>query len=408
MPEARQQEDESARATPAPSALDGVRILDFGRYQQGPFATVLLSDMGAEVIKVEPSGGEPGRANGRDESGFSAYFEAHNRGKRSIVLNLREPAAIEVVRRIVPSCDVVTENFRPGVMERMGLGYEDLRALREDIILASASAWGREGPWAQRPGYDHVGQALSGVMVEQGGGPEEEPHALIGGFADQVGAMMLAFGVSTALYHRAQTGRGQHIDVSLIGAMTALQGMPLTRYLRTGQQPGFQFRRSATYTHYRAADGRYVAIAANTQAFWERMCDALDRPDLRTDRCFAEPFARAEHKDALVAALETIFGERPQAEWLERLAAADVPHAPVLDYAGLADHPQFAANGYIVEIEHPNLGPMRMPGPPVHMSDSPPRVQGGGAELGQHTEELLLEAGYTWPEIEQLRDGGTI
>ena len=393
---------------PQPSALTGVRILDFGRYQQGPFATVLLSDMGAEVIKVEPTGGEPGRANGRDASGFSAYFEAHNRGKRSITLNLREPAAVEVVRRILPSCDVVTENFRPGVMERMGLGYDDLRQLRSDVILASASAWGREGPWAQRPGYDHVGQALSGIMSEQGGGPGEEPHALIGGFADQIGAMMLAFGVASALYYRAQTGKGQHVDVSLIGAMTAIQAMPLTRYLRTGTQPGFQFRRAATYTHYRCAGGGYVAIAANTQAFWERMCDALERPELKTDERFAGPFERAEHKDELVAALEQIFLARPQAQWTERLTQADVPNAPVLDYAGVAQHPQFAPNGYIVDIEHPSLGPMRVPGPPVHMSESPPRVQGGGAELGMHTEQLLLEAGYSWPEIEALKDGGAI
>ena len=390
------------------SAFSGVRILDFSRYQQGPFATVLLSDMGAEVIKVEEPGGEPGRGMGLGPDGFSAYFEAHNRGKKSLVLNLAHEAAREVVRRLTPTCDVVLENFRPGVMERMGFDYESLRRLKPDIILASGSAWGRRGPWAGRPGYDHVGQALSGVMTEQGGGPGEEPHALIGGFSDQVGAMMLAFGIASALFVREQTGNGQHVDVSLIGAMTALQAMPLTRFLRTGEQPGFEHRRSATYTHYRCGDGAYVAIAALTQAMWERLCDAIERPDLRTDERFAGPFDREAHEAELVAVLEATFLQRPLPEWLERLTASDVPNAPVLDYAGVAEHPQFAANGYIQDLDHPTLGPMRVPGPAVQMSETAPRIQGGGPELGQHTEELLLEVGYSWPEIEALRDAGAI
>ncbi len=390
------------------SAFSGVRILDFSRYQQGPFATVLLSDMGAEVIKVEEPGGEPGRGTGLGPDGFSAYFEAHNRGKKSITLNMREERAREVVRRLVPTCDVVLENYRPGVMERWGFGYDDLRRLKSDIILASASAWGRNGPWAERGGYDHVGQALSGVMSEQGGGPDEEPQALIGGFADQIGAMMLAFGVASALFVRAESGNGQHVDVSLLGSMTALQAMPLTRYLRTGEQPGFQYRRAATYTHYRCADGTYVAIAANTQAFWERLCEAGERPELATDERFAGPFDRFNNKTELVAVLEEMFAGRPQVEWTERLTAADVPNAPVLDYAGVAEHPQFSANGYVQEIETPNLGRMRVPGPPVAMSETPPRIQGGGPELGQHTEEILIEIGYSWPEIEELRNCGAL
>ena len=392
----------------ARSALTGIRVLDFTRYQQGPFATVLLSDMGAEVVKVEEPGGEPGRATGRGRDGFSAYFEAHNRGKQSVVLDLRTDAAREVVRRLVPGFDVVVENFRPGTMEQWGLGYADLRALRDDVILASGSAWGRSGPWAQRPGYDHVAQALSGIMSEQGGGPGAEPHALIGGFADQIGAMLLAFGVASAIVARERFGVGQHVDVSLIGAMTALQSMPLLRYLRTGRQIGFEERRAATYTHYAGADGAYVAIAANTQAFWERLCDAIERPDLRADDRFADPFGRAEHKVALVDELERTFARRPAAEWLERLADADVPSAPVLDYAGLAAHPQFWANGYLQEIETPNLGRMRVPGPPVQMTATPPRIQGAGPELGQHTEQVLLAAGYTWDEIATLRERGAL
>jgi crotonobetainyl-CoA:carnitine CoA-transferase CaiB-like acyl-CoA transferase len=390
-----------------PSALTGTRILDFTRYQQGPYATVLLADMGAEVIKVEAPGGEPGRGTGRQKDGFSAYFEAHNRGKKSIVLDMKQPGAVEAVRRIVPAVDVVTENFRPGVMERWELGYEDLKVLKEDIILASGSAWGREGPWGERPGYDHVGQALSGIMHEQGGGPSKPPHALIGGFADQIGAMLLAYGVACALVVREQQGIGQHVDVSLIGAMSSVQAMPLTRFLRTGQQPGFEERRSATYTHYECADRKYIAIAANTQAMWERMRDTMDDAEVSGDR-FAGPFDRFERKMELVDVLARVFRERPVAEWEQLLTDADVPNAPVLDYAGVAEHPQFAANGYIQEIETPNLGTMRVPGPAVQMSATPPRIQGGGPELGHHTEEVLLAAGYGWDEIAELKEAGAL
>ena len=232
------------------SAFTGVRVLDFTQNQQGPSCTVLLADMGAEVIKIEPPGGEPGRSSGLGPDGYSAYFEAHNRGKKSMVLNMRTPEAKEIVRKLLPSVDVVVENYRPGVIERWGLGYDELVKIKPDIILASASAWGRNGPWANRPGYDHVAQALSGIMVEQGGGPGEEPHALFGGFADQVGGLTLAFGIASALFVRATTGQGQHVDGSLIGGLTSMQAMPLGRYLRTGKQPGFEYRRAATYTHY--------------------------------------------------------------------------------------------------------------------------------------------------------------
>jgi crotonobetainyl-CoA:carnitine CoA-transferase CaiB-like acyl-CoA transferase len=387
-------------------ALEGIRILDFTRAQQGPFATMLLCDMGAEVIKVEPPGGEQGRANGLGPDGFSSYFEGHNRGKRSITLDLRVPEAISIVRRLVPSCDVVVENFRPGVMEAMGLGYEDLKRLRPDVILASASAWGRLGPWAERPGYDHVAQALSGVMYEQGEGPGGEPQALIGGFADQIGAMLLAFGVSTALVVRERDGIGQHIDGSLIGGMVAMQSKQIMEFLRTGKQSGFQRRRAATYTNYECADGRHVAIAAQDQKYWELLCDALGAGWLKVDERFAEPFGRARNKDALVGELDRIFRTRPMSAWLEPLAAAGVPHAPVLDYAGMAEHPQYWANGYLAEIDTPHLGHMRVPGAPIRMSATPPRVDAAGPILGADTEDILLAAGYTWDEIAALNACG--
>lgn len=389
-----------------PGPLDGKRVLDFGRIQQGPFAGVLLSDMGADVIKIEEPGGEA--RMGSDDRGFSGMYEANNRGKRSITVNLREAAGQEVIRRLTPSSDVVLENFRPGRMEAWNIGYEQLSALNERLVFASASGWGRQGPWAERGGYDHVAQAFSGVMSEQGGGSALTPQALIGGFADSIGAMMLAYGIVCALVAREQTGRGQHLDVSLIGSMLALQQRPLTIFFGTGKQPGFEYRRSATYTHYECADGRFVAIAANTQAMWERLCAAAGEPGLAVDERFAGPFDRARSKDELVAVLETLFLSRPQEEWCDRLSAHDVPHAPVLDYEGVAAHPQFWANGYLQKLDHPRFGEMTVVGPPVQMSDTPPAIQGAPPEVGQHTEEILLSVGYSWPEITALRDRNAI
>jgi len=388
------------------SALEGVRVLDFGQIQQGPFAGVLLSDMGADVIKVEEPGGEA--RQGADGRGFSGMHEANNRGKRSITINLREEAGQEIVRRLVPTVDVVLENFRPGRMAQWGLGYDDLIKIRPDIIVGSGSGWGRNGPWANRGGYDHVAQAFSGVMSEQGGGSALTPQALIGGFADSIGAMMLAYGIMTALFSRERTGEGQHVDVSLIGSMLALQQRPLTIYFGTGVQPGFEYRRSATYTHYQCQDGRWVALAANTQAMWERLCEALGRPELRTDERFVGPFDRAKNKDILVAEMEQTFLTHPQGHWLKSLAANDVPYAPVLDYPALAEHPQFLENGYVQDIDHPIYGPMKTVGPPVQMSKTPPRVQGAAPMPGQHTEEVLLTVGYTWDDIGALRERGAI
>ncbi len=406
MTQPKQTEGAAAPQAAKPAAFEGVRVLDFTRHQQGPFATLLLADMGAEVIKVEPPGGESGRSNGLKPDGFSSYFEGHNRGKKSLTLDMRKPEAVEIVHRLTPTVDVVVENFRPGVMHDIGIGYEDLKQIRPDIIYASASAWGPKGPWAERGGYDHVAQALSGVMYEQGTGPGGEPHALIGGFADQIGAMLLAYGVASALYVRQRDGIGQLIDGSLIGAMVAMQSKQIVGFLRTGEQSGFQTRRAATYTNYECQDGKHMAIAANSQKFWLDLCKALESPQVAADERFAEPFGRAKNKDALVEELAAIFLSRPRDEWVQPLESHGIPHAPVLDYAGMSEHPQYWANGYLQEIESETLGTMRVPGPPLHMSETPPRITGAGPVLGVHNEELLLEIGYSWEEIGKLSESG--
>jgi crotonobetainyl-CoA:carnitine CoA-transferase CaiB-like acyl-CoA transferase len=389
-----------------PGPLHGVRVLDFTRYQQGPFATALLADLGAEVIKVEPREGEYGRQTERDESGFSAYFESYNRGKRSLTLDIRTPEGKAIIERLVPRVDVLAENFRPGYMERIGLGYEHLRALNPRLIYAAASAFGPKGPLAGRPGYDHIAQAVSGLMIEQAGGPGHEPVPALPGAADQVSAMLFALGIVSALVARGQTGRGQRVDVSLLGSMIAFQGRQITRFLYTGKQGRERFRRSPVYSHYRAADG-WVAIAAQDPKRWAPLCRALGRPDLIDDPRFVGPWERHHHAAELEAELEAIFIQRPVAEWLARLTAEDVPCGPVNDYRALVqdgDLPaQVAENDYIVTVDHPNLGRIRTAGLPIHLSETPAGPVQPAPELGQHTEEILLDLGYTWPEIEDLK-----
>ena len=387
--------------------LAGIRVLDFTRYQQGPYATSLLADMGAEVIKVEPRvDGEWGRQTERDESGFSAYFESYNRSKQSITLDIRTPQGKEIVERLVPRVDVLVENFRPDYMERIGLGYERLRTLNPRLIYAAASAFGSRGPLATRPGYDHIAQAVSGLMVEQGGGPGHDPQPALPGAADQISAIFFAFGIASALVARDRSGEGQKVEVSLLGSMIAFQGRQITRFLKTGKQGRARFRRSPVYSHYRAANG-WVAIAAQDPKKWAPFCRALDRPDLIDDPRFCGPWDRHANAEELETVLEEIFATRSVGEWLDRLIREDVPCGPVNDYRALVegeDLPaQLQANGYLTSVEHPNLGTLRTTGIPIHMSDTPPDPVRPAPELGQQTEQMLLELGYSWEEMERLR-----
>jgi CoA:oxalate CoA-transferase len=383
--------------------LAGVRVLDFTRYQQGPYATSLMADMGAEVIKVEERGdGEMGRQMEGLPNGFSPYFESYNRGKRSITLDLRSPAGQEVVERLLTGMDVLVENFRPGVMDRLGLGYDAVHERFPRLVYGSASAFGPQGPRAGRPGYDHIAQAVSGLMIEQAVTADRDPQPALPGMADQVSAMLFAFGIASALLSRERTGEGQHVQVSLLGSMVALQGRQLTRFLYSGQQGRKRLRRSPTYSHYRAADG-WVAIAAVDPKMWPGLCRALDLPDLEHDERFAGPWERDRYAEDLEALLEAQFAERPVAEWLDRLVANDVPCGPVNDYRAVSDDEQVLANGYLTTVDHPNLGPIRTAGLPIHLSGTPAEPVRPAPELGQHTEEILLAAGYTWAEIERLR-----
>jgi crotonobetainyl-CoA:carnitine CoA-transferase CaiB-like acyl-CoA transferase len=386
--------------------LDGIRVVDFTRYQQGPWGTTMLADMGAEVIKLEHRvGGDLGRALGRQPDGFCAYFEAHNRGKKSVSIDLKRPEAREIVDRLVEGADVVVHNFRPGVMDRLGFGYERLKGVNPRIIFASASGFGPRGPIAHRPSFDIIGQGLGGIMVTQGGGPGRNPVSVIPGLADQVGGMTLAFAITTALVARDRLGVGQQIDTSLYGSQISLQAMYLTRVLRTGVQSAAYA--NPTFTAYPCADGKWLTVGVLDPDVYVRLCDALGRLDLTYDERFAEPFARYTNAEALAAEIGAVFCSNTREYWLERLVEHDVPCGPVQDYIEVGDDPQALENGYITTVEHPNLGPLRVVGVPAEFSETPGAV-GIAPELGEHTDEILLSLGYDREQIDGLRRDGVL
>ena len=392
-----------------PGALEGVRILDFTRYQQGPFATVLLSDLGADVIKVEePTRGDLGRSLGLQPDGWCAYFQALNRNKRSLTIDTRTDEGREIIYRLIPETDVVTDNFRPGTMKRFGLDHESLAAVNPRIITASASGFGPKGPHAHEPSFDSIGQAMGGHMVAQGGGPGAEPSVVIGGMADQVGAMIFALGICAAIAARELHGVGQHVDTSLLGSQLALQGLGLTGFLRQGEQRSGGTRWNPLFTYYPCADGLYLSLGLLDPKWWPAFCEVLEREDLMVDERFAEPAGRTGNRDALIAELEGTFGTKPRAEWLALLKAAGLPCGPVNDYAAVAKEPQVIANEYLTTLQDPNLGEVGIVGSPIQMSETPVGPKATAPDLGQHTEEILLELDYEWGDIERLKDAGVI
>ena len=389
--------------------LEGIKVLDFTRYQNGPHATVMLSDMGADVLKVEtPAGGDLGRALGLGKDGFCSYFEALNRGKKSITLDLRREESREVVHRLVGAYDVLTENFRPGFLDSVGLGYDELSKVNPKLIYATNSGFGPKGPWAKRGSFDVVSQGMSGAMVSMGGGPGTEPRNAPWGLADQVGSMVFAFGITNAIVARERFGVGQKVDVSQLGAMLTLQALGLQAFLHNGRQGVQPYARSGNppFSWYQGSDGKWLTVGVLDPKNWPKLCHALDRPDLAADARSANAFARAENREWVFAELEKAFAQFPRDEAMRRLVAADVPTGPVYEYAEVAADEQMWVNGYLAEIAHPHFEGHRVVGIPVELSATPGAVQGPAPELGQHTEEVLLELGYTWDDIERLREAG--
>src|SRR5215213_3594776 len=400
---------ERSKGKQAGLPLAGVKVVDLTRVMVGPYCTMMLGDLGADVIKVElPGRGDDTRAWGPPfVEGESVYFLSVNRNKRSIALDLKQPEAQEALWRLIEDADVLVENFSPGTIGRLGFGYDAVKARAPRLVYASISGFGQSGPDFQRTAYDLIVQGTSGMMSITGhaGGP---PTRLGVPIADIGGGMFAAYAVVAALYERERSGEGSYVDVSMLGGQIALLTYQAGLYLSTGAIPG-QLGNAhpmiAPYDTFATADG-YVNIAVGNHSLWERFCTALDLDSLLEDECFATNAARSTNREALYATLEPRLNALTTDEVVRRLDNAGVPCGPIRDVAQAMDDGQTRAQDLILEVEHPRIGPLRVSGAPYHFDGEQVRARLSPPLLGQQTIEVLAEAGYGADEIAALIDSG--
>ncbi len=391
--------------------IAGLKVIELAHIMAGPVCGLMLADMGADVIKVEKLDGDDTRRMVPPAlDGEAAAFLMMNRNKRGIAVDLKRPEGIEIARRLLASADVVIENFRKGTMERLGIGYDDLREVNRGLIYCEVSGFGRTGPYAERGGFDLIAQGMSGLMSITGEGPGRPPVKVGAPITDITAGILAALGVLAAYVRRLKTGEGQRVDTSLFEAGIVHTYWQSAIALATGKAPapmGSAHPLNAPYQAFETEDG-WITIGAANQANWLKLTEALGAPKLKDDRRFATNDARMANLPALVETLAPLFKKRGSAEWLERLEAAGVPAGPVLDIAQMHADPQTRAREMVVETPHSRLGPVKTLGAPIRFTGTPGGVRRAAPVLGEHTREVLQEYGYTESEIETLIAAGAI
>ena len=389
--------------------LEGIVVVDATQVMAGPYCAMLLADMGARVVKVEPPGGDSTRAMAGGADGESQAFNGVNRGKRGLVLNLRSAEACDVFRRLAGRADIVIENFRPGVMARFGLDYPSLSAHHPGLIYASISGYGQTGPLASRGGFDLVAQGVTGIMSVTG--EAGRPPVKAGLPITDLGAGLFALaGILAALHYRDRTGLGQYIDTSLMDAGLALSVWEAAEYFSGRGVPGplgSAHRMSAPYQAFRCADG-FITVGAANQRTFEKLASLLGHAEWVTDARFASDDARVRHRDELAGFIDAVMAAEPRGVWLERLDAAGIPCGPILDYAEAFDSPQAQAREMTVPVDHPSLGRVRSIGTPLKLSRTPLDPRRRAPRLGEHTDEVLGDLGYDTAEVARLRAAGAV
>lgn len=392
-------------------ALDGIRVVDFSRYLSGPTLTMLLADLGADVIKVETlPGGDPARESGPFCDGESVYYLVSNRNKRSLAINLRDPRGMQVCRQLLKDADILVQNFRPGVAERMGLGYEQLAAENKRLIYCSISGFGPQPPGSDLPGFDQTAQAMSGLMSVTGTA-ETGPLRVGIAVADSATGVFGALGVLAALHERSRTGKGQRVDCSLMESMMTLMSYQAQKYLSLNEIPGqdgndhpLMFPQGT----FEAADGR-ITIASGNEKMWSTLCQIVGLEHLVADPRFVDNAARMRNRVELRMLLEEALANRPAADWVERLNRAGIPSSPVLNVGQALTHPVAQALELVASVHHSSLGDINVLGTPVKLGGSregwlrrPPPL------LGEHSVELCREAGLSDQEIQRLAEEAVV
>jgi len=399
-----------ARSVPGP--LAGLRVVELTHIMAGPTCGLMLADLGAEVVKIErlPLGDDTRRMVPPTVGGESAAFMMMNRNKRGIALDLRRGEGREIVRRLALRADVLVENLRSGAMERMGLGYEALRAGNPGLVYCSVSGYGRTGPYADRGGFDLVAQGMSGLMSITGEGPDRPPVKIGAPLTDITAGILAAMGVLAAYVHRLRTGEGQQVETSLFEAGIVQTYWQSAIALATGVSPGpmgTAHPLSAPYQAFETSDG-WITIGAANERNWLLLVQAIGAPELASDPRFADNAARMANLTSLQKALARRFRRRSSEEWLAALAAAGVPAGPVASIGGMLADPQTLAREMVTEVSHGRLGPVRTLGVPVKLSSTPGTVRRGAPVLGEHTREILLEHGYNESAIDALVASGAV
>ena len=392
-----------------PGPLDGYRVIDLTSMVSGPFATMMLGDQGADVIKVEaPGGGDHVRSGGFRAGGLAAQFVNTNRNKRSIAVDLKNPQGRDVVLRLAAGADVFIQNFRPGVVERLGVGEPDVRAVNPDIVYVSINGFGESGPYSTKRVYDPIIQAASGLASVQGGSDDQRPRLVRTILPDKVTALTAAQAVTAALLARARTGEGQHVRLSMLDAVVSfLWASDMGGQTFVEQSDDSQRAASFIDLIYETADG-FMSVAVMSDREWRGLAKAAERPEWLEDARFRTPALRDENIDDRLALTQEVLRTRTTAEWMARLEAEDVPCAPVLTRKALVAHPQVAALGTLVEYDHEHAGRLRQARPAARFETTPSAVRRGAPLLGEHTDALLGEAGFSAEAVAGLRSGGVV